>query len=112
MNAPAGTELTPPTTRRRGRPPRTAPQGRKDAEGQEKVITLDPLREKIDYLVGLKREAESAAEIYAEGVKTVAEQAGLLSATVNKFVGARLKNFDEKRRMCAQLEMCFEEIGG
>lgn len=86
---------------------------RKDSDGQEKVIELDALRDRLEHLIGLRRQAKEAADEYGEAVKAVAERAGLLSTTVRKFVAARAgDDFSESARKAEQLAMVFEEVGG
>ena len=87
-------------------------RARKDAEGQEAVIELCALRDKMDHLTSLYGSAKEAREIYGEAVKAIAEKAGLQSSVVRKFVSAKAsEKFEEKKRESEQLSLCFEEIG-
>lgn len=88
------------------------PKGRTDRSGQEKVIELQKLEDKIETLVDLyKLQAETAADLN-EGIKAAAEESGLLATVVRKFIVARAgKLFTEKAREAQQLSLVFEEIG-
>ena len=87
-------------------------RGRKDTEGQPKVIQMESLRTRVDDLVDLRAKAAEAAEAYGEAVKATAEQAGLLSSVVRKFVDARAgEKYEEAKTKAQQLSLCFEEIG-
>ena len=86
-------------------------RGRKD-QGQESVIKLESLQTKVDHLVKLNHEAESAHADYNDAVKAVAESSGLLAATVNKYVKARVGDkFEEAKTKALQLALVFEECG-
>ena len=88
------------------------PRGRIDSEGQDAKIELDAVRDKAEYLGQLYTDSCSAAEEFAEAVKAVAEQSGLLASVVRKFVVARAsEKFDEKKRHCEQLSLLFDEVG-
>jgi hypothetical protein len=88
------------------------PRGRIDSDQQDAVIKLDPVREKVEYLEQLYGDSCAAAEEFAEAVKSVAEQSGLLAAVVRKFVVARAsEKFDEKKRQCEQLSLLFDDVG-
>jgi len=81
-------------------------------EQQDAVIKLEPIRDRIEYLEQLYANARSAGDEFAEAVKAVAEEAGLLAAVVRKFVIARAsEKFDEKKRQCEQLSLLFEDVG-
>ena len=91
----------------------TTTRGRKDSEGQEVVIKLEPLKKSIDELVRLYTKKTAAAEALSNGVTTVAEKSGLLAAVVRKFVKARADgdNYEEAKRSAEQLSLVFEELG-
>lgn len=96
--------------KRRGRPPKSL--GRKDADGQEKVIEISVIKDRIDTLVELYNAAGEAAAAYGDGIKAAAEKSGLLSTTVRKFVQARAsEDFAEAARRVTQLALIFEEVG-
>lgn len=86
---------------------------RKDKDGQEAVIKLDRLRDKVDHLLSLFRAQADAATEYGDAVKAVAEVSGLNASTVRKFIAARAgDDFEEAARKYEQLAMVFEEVGG
>jgi len=83
----------------------------KDADGQEAVIKVRELAEKVDHLVQLANAASDASTAYGEAVKAIAEKAGLQASVVRKFIAAKVSdNFDDKKRDCEQLQLCFDEI--
>ena len=89
-----------------------AARGRKDSEGQDAVIKPQVIEDRVDELVELHDKAAAAGEIYAEAVKKAAEDSGLLSSVVRKFVAARAgEKFDEVRRRVEQLSLLFDEVG-
>jgi hypothetical protein len=90
-----------------------AASGRKEKDGTEKVITLQPLRVRLKHLAALHDTHVAARDNYNAGVKKVAEDCGLMSSVVNKLIKARAKDtvFDEARK-AEQLSMIFAEIGG
>jgi hypothetical protein len=88
------------------------PRGRKDHDGQGAVVKLEPVRERIVYLVGLYRDSEAASTVLAEGIKDIAEKAGLQASVVRKFIAAKAgEKFAEKKRDCEQLSLLFKEVG-
>lgn len=87
-------------------------RGRKDKQGQEKVIELSVLTERMANLITLQTKAKTAGKEYGEAIKVVSEKAGLLSSVVRKFVAARASEmYSERKTEAQQLEMLFEEIG-
>ena len=88
------------------------PRGRKNADKQEAIITMQPIKDAIDDLVGLHEKAAAASEKFNDAVKATAEKSGLLASVVRKFVQARAgEKFDEEKTKCEQLSLVFEEIG-
>lgn len=88
------------------------PRGRKNADKQEAIITMQPIKEAIDDLVGLHEKAGAAADKFNDAVKATAEKAGLLASVVRAFVVARASDkFDEAKTKCQQLSLCFDEVG-
>src|SRR5712664_4226457 len=88
------------------------PLGRQDAEHQETVIETKVVKDKINHLVKLKTTADEAVADFADAVKKVAEDSGLLAASVRKFVVARAgEGYEEAKRKCEQLSLLFEEVG-
>ena len=93
--------------------PTRKPRGRTDKAGQETVIKLEPLKEKVSHLVSLYREAEEASATCSEGIKAIAEQSGLLATVVRKYIAARAGDkLSSRRRETEQLSLCFEELAG
>lgn len=91
---------------------RSGPVGRKDKEGQEAVIKLAELRDRIDDLVLLHGRAKDARTVYGDAVKAAAEKSGLLASVVRKFVAARAsEDFAEHSRKAEQLALVFEKVG-
>ncbi len=89
-------------------------RGRKDNQGQEAVIQPDTLKKRLRELGELKIKAEEANQRLKDAVKAVAEKAGLEATVVRKFVNARhagSEKFDNEKRRCEQLSICFDEIG-
>lgn len=88
------------------------PRGRKDAAKQEAIITMQPIKDAIDDLVGLHEKAGAAADKFNDAVKATAEKAGLLASVVRKFVQARAgEKFEEEKTKCEQLSLVFTEVG-
>ena len=79
-------------------------------DSQEQVIKIESLNTRIKHLVGLHNKAADASKDLAEGIKKVAEESGLLAATVRKFIAAKAsEDFDEAKRKVVQLALVFEE---
>lgn len=90
---------------------RGAVKGRTDSDGQDAVIKIESLQTKVDQLVKLHNDAADAANDYNEAVKKVAEDSGLLAATVNKFVKAKAGDrFEDQKKKALQLALVFEEV--
>ena len=87
-------------------------RGRKDTEGNESVIKLKVVEDRIADLCVMHDLAAQANERYREAVKATAEAAGLLTVTVSKFVAARAGDkWEEQQTKVQQLALVFEEIG-
>lgn len=87
-------------------------RGRRDKDGTEHTITLQPLRKKLKHLMTLKESSDAAREQLSKAVKGVAEETGLMSAVVRKLVNARCgERFDDERRAAEQTALIFDEIG-
>lgn len=83
--------------------------GRKDSDGQEAVIKLDKVKEKIDHLIKLHKTAADASDALNDGIKAVAEKSGLLASVVRKYVVAKAGDkFEEKAREVEQLSLLFD----
>jgi hypothetical protein len=86
--------------------------GRKDATGQEAVIELDIVRNRLPELCGLLRTSLAANVELNEAIKACAEDSGLIAAALKRFVTARVKDkAAERRRDAAQICMMFDELG-
>lgn len=76
------------------------------------VIELAVVRERIDELVQLQRNATEAGKELADAIKATADEAGLLPATLRRFVSARAgDDFDAVASKVQQLALVFEEVG-
>ena len=76
------------------------------------MIKHESLATRMDALVKLHHAAHSAGEELNDAVKVAAEESGFLASVVRKFVTAQAgENFEEAKRKCEQLSLCFEEIG-
>lgn len=96
---------------KRGRGKKAETTGRKDSSGQEKVIAMDELKDKLDHLVDLHADVKEAREAFSEAVKAVAEKAGLLSSVVRQAVAAKAKDdAAEDKRRATQLALVFESL--
>jgi hypothetical protein len=87
-------------------------RGRRDKDGTEHSITLQPLRKKLAHLMALKSSADAARDNLGAAVKAVAQETGLVSSVVRKLVNARCgERFDDARRAAEQTALIFDEIG-
>jgi hypothetical protein len=87
-------------------------KGRKDAEKQTMVITMEPVKDRIEDLILLLASADEASAKFDDAIKATAEKAGLLAAVVRKFVKARAgEKFEEEQQKVEQLSLIFEEVG-
>ena len=85
--------------------------GRKEG-GQEQVVKPEAVKDRIEHLVKLYREADDAKTELSEAVKKVAEKAGIKASVLKSFVAARAgEDFEKARAKSAQLELLFEEVG-
>lgn len=85
-------------------------RGRRD-RGQEAVIKLEELQNRVPQLIELKKKADEAKQVYTDAIKSTAEQSGLLAATVSRYVKARAGDkFEDEKTKATQLALCFEEI--
>lgn len=88
------------------------PKGRTDRSGQEAVIDVSEVRDRIQTLVDLYRLHEDSGKDLNEGIKATAEASGLLASVVRKLVVARAgERFKEKAREVEQLALVFDEVG-
>lgn len=85
-------------------------RGRIDKDSQEAVITLDPIKEKIDYLVKLYKAQEDASKDFGDAVKAISEKCGLNAGPVRKYVIARAgDDFEKAQKQVVQLALLFED---
>lgn len=88
------------------------PRGRKGKDKQDAVIETGKLKEKLTYLVKLKKANDSAAVEFADAIKATAEKSGLLASVVRKVVVAAAgEDYEAKQREAEQLSLAFEECG-
>jgi hypothetical protein len=86
-------------------------RGRRDG-GQEQVIKVKVVKERIEELVDLHKAAETAKEDLSSAIKATAQEAGLEASVVKRFVAARSgENFTKSRRKSEQLELLFDQVG-
>jgi flagellar biosynthesis/type III secretory pathway protein FliH len=86
-------------------------KGRKDG-GQEAVLKAKPVKDKINQLVKLFTAAKESSTELSEGIKAVAEEAGVNAKALRSFVAARAgEDFEAKHREVEQLVFLFEKIG-
>ena len=90
---------------------KTGARGRKDG-GQEQVIRVQAVKDKIEHLVKLHAAHEEAAENLSDAIKAVAEKGGIEASVLKRFVAARAgEKFDRARKRSEQLELLFDQIG-
>lgn len=88
------------------------PRARVGRDKQEKVEKPQIISDRADELVALKMKADQASQAFSDAIKKAAEDSGLLSSVVRRFVIARAgESFEEKRRENVQLQLLFEEVG-
>ena len=88
-----------------------AAAARMDNNGDEAVITLDPLRKNLQNLMDLKNKADNASVLLGEAIKATAGKTGLMAATVRALINARSKDkVQHARRSVEQLSIVFDEF--
>jgi hypothetical protein len=86
-------------------------RGRKDGQKQEKVIDLKVIKDALPELKSLKAAAKAASVDYSEAIKKKAEEAGLNSSAVRRFVDAAAgDSINERKRDAEQLSLLFDEV--
>jgi len=82
--------------------------------GQEKMINLTTLdKATLDTLVADYKHAVAAKDRFSDGVKAVAEKAGLNAGPLQRYIKARAGDrLDEKRKDAEQLDLLFREMAG
>lgn len=109
---PAGEPGEPRRRRRRNangeNPPKA--RGRKDRAGQEKVVKMAELDDRMPNLIGLYNTMVQSRQEFSEAVKATAEKSGLFASVVRKFVVAKSgEHFAERRDEAFQLSLVFGE---
>jgi uncharacterized protein (UPF0335 family) len=109
-----------PTKRRRGKgapatPPAAggeeSPEARTDG-GQEQVIKVTVISDKMDQLVKLHHAAAEASEDLSDAIKKAAEKSGMNAKALRSFVAARAGDkYEERARDARQLALLFDEVG-
>lgn len=86
-------------------------RGRKDKEKQEKVVTLEPLRERLTNLITLHAQTRTASAEYSEAIKATAEATGLMASVVRSYVTAKAApdGLKDAKRKAEQLALVFGE---
>lgn len=85
-------------------------RGRK-ANGQQAVIELSVVRDRIDDLVSLYLAAQRSGDELSEAINATAEAAGIKAAPLRKVVAAKAgERFEEKRTEAGQLALLFDEV--
>jgi hypothetical protein len=98
-----GQEVSTPRRRR-------STKGRQDRSGQEAVIKMAALDERMPHLVKLHGNAKDASKDFSQAVKAVAEKSGLLASVVRRFVTAKAgEHFEDKQKEAYQLSLVFGE---
>jgi hypothetical protein len=88
---------------------REKPTGRVDGNGQEAVISVTELSDRVDDLVALYEQHQEAGAKLNDAIKSTAEKSGLLASVVAKLVKAKAgENFEEHRRKVKQLAIVFD----
>lgn len=88
-------------------------KGRKDASGQEEVINISLVKKSIKELCHLYMQKQQHSANFNDGVKAVAEKAGINAGPLKKYVVARCKKkLFELDRDQAQLALLFYDLGG
>jgi hypothetical protein len=87
-------------------------RGRKDKEGQESVIQMQPVKDNLQNLVDLWNKAKESNARLNDAVKATAEKSGLLASVVRRLVNAKAgEKYDEEANKVQQLALVFEEVG-
>lgn len=91
---------------------RASARGRKDKLGQETIVDLKPVKERLEYLKDLYKKSKSSSTEFSDAVKATAEKSGLIASQVRKFVIAKASDkAQEVKREAEQLALLFDETG-
>ncbi|MGH8665353.1 MAG: hypothetical protein ACREUX_13915 [Burkholderiales bacterium] len=96
-----------------GTPRKRQARARKDSDGQEAVIKIKVIRERMDELVRLHEAVVEARTDFGEAVKKAAEDSGLNTRAVRAFVKANAdeEDYTKHRQHAEQLSLLFDEAG-
>lgn len=91
------------------KPRREKPTGRV-VQGQEQVISLDPIRERRGELIRLYIIASEAMITFRDAIKKAAEDSGFSSGNVSQYIISEAKETGpEFRRKLRQLDLLFND---
>ena len=86
--------------------------GRRDKEGTEETIKIQPIKDGSAEVMKLYRKAESAKTAANEAMKALAERSGTNVSNLKKLFKASFKgNFVDVRRDVDQQSVLFETVG-
>lgn len=86
--------------------------GRKDREGTEETIRIQPIKEGAAEVMKLMRRAEDAKTKVNEAFEALAKRSGTTVANLKKLFKSSLKGtFAEARRDVDQQQVLFEQVG-
>lgn len=87
------------------------PGGRKDGDGTPAVIKTKPLKDGWPHLLQLYEKASDVSTDFNEAVKKIAEQCGLKSSVVKRWIRAKHNDrIAETKNEIDQLSIVFEEV--
>lgn len=87
-------------------------RGRKDHDGVEETIKIQPIKDGAADVMKLVRKAENAKTLVNEAYKALAERAGVNVTSLKKLFKASYKgNFEDVRRDIDQQSALFESVG-
>jgi len=87
----------------------TARSGRRDA-GQEKVVSIDAIRERKDQLLALYRTHQEAGQDLSDAIKATAEASGLNAKAIRSWLAAEAgEGLPDWKRNVRQLSLLAEE---
>jgi hypothetical protein len=103
------TSVAGPSYRKRRR--RT--KARKDSEGQEAVIDLSAIKDRVDELISLHAAVRDASTDYSEAIKASAEKGGINARALRAYIRARAsESYEKDKQYSEQLSLLFDELGG
>lgn len=87
-------------------------RGRKNRDGGEETIKIQPIKEAVGELMTLYKKAQSAMGAYNDARKKVSERSNCNSADLNKLIKSSAKgDFEDVRRHIEQQQVLFESVG-